>query len=213
MPRSEYAKPPKPMPPRERIRQIKFRFNEEDRLELLTMLPPRLHKFQIPGDPQPDRSGAEQLVSSCEEAIGSYRRAETLPRLNRANMMAAIRHLRRALAPFATGAMDMGSVDVLLGAFLGTPGMFDEEMAEITLQRVDEALANRFCELSETTIPPQATRNRQLLIHTLRVALQTCSADMSYLERVLFLACVLDKAKVPHDDPVAHADRLIPKAG
>jgi hypothetical protein len=201
------------MRPRERIKQIEFRFNEEDRQQLLKMLPPRLHKFQIPGDPRPDRSGAEQLVGACEEAIGSYRRAETLPPLDRANIMAAIRDLRRALAPFATGATDMGSVDVLLGAFVGTPGMFDEEMGEITLQRVDEALANRVRELAETTIPPQPTRNRQLLVRTLGKAVQTCSADMSHRGRVLFLASVLDKAKIRHDDPVAHADRLVPKEG
>jgi hypothetical protein len=201
------------MPPRERIEQMKFRFNEEDRLELLRMLPPRLHKFQIPGDPRPDRSGAEQLVGACEEAIGTYRTAETLPPLNRRGIMAAIRDLRRALAPFATGALDMDSVDVLLGAFLGTCGMFDEREAEITLQRVDEALDNRLRELAEKTIAPHATRNRQLMIRTLGKVLETCSADMSYRERVNFLAHVLDKAEVPHDDPEAHADRLIPKAG
>jgi hypothetical protein len=201
------------MPPRERIEQIKFRFNEEDRLELLKMLPPRLHKFQIPGETRPDRSGAEQLVGACEEAVGTYRTAETLPPLNRRGIMAAIRDLRHALAPFATGALDMDSVDVLLGAFLGTCGMFDEREAEITLQRVDEALANRLRELAEKTLAPHATRNRQLLIRALGKALETCSADMSYRERVNFLARALDKAEVPHDDPEAHADRLIPKAG
>ena len=213
MPRTKYAKPPEPMAARERIKQIKFRFKEKDRQELLTMLPPRLHKFQIPGDPRPDRSGAEQVVGACEEAIGSYRTNEALPPLNRANIMAAIRELRRALAPFVTGVMDMGTVDVLLSAFLGTFGMFDEKMAEITLQRVDAMLALRLRELAETTIPPQATRNRQLLIRTLGEALKTCSTDMSYRERVLFLARVLDKAEIPHDDPEAHADRLIPKGG
>src|SRR5262245_47362541 len=107
------------------------------------MLPPRLHQFQIPGDPRRDRSGAEQLVGACEEAIGSYRTTEALPPLNRANSMAAIRKLRDALAPFVTGAMDMGTVDVLLGAFLGTSGMFEVETAEITLRRVDVMLADR----------------------------------------------------------------------
>ena len=179
------------MPARERIKQIKFRLDEKDRQELLTMLPPRLHKFQIPGDPRPDRSGAEQLVGACEEAIGSYRTNEALPPLNRANIMAAIRNLRQALAPFVANSMDMGTVDVLLGAFLGTSGMFDAEMAEITLRRVDVMLADRQRELSETTMPPQATRNRQLLIRTLGEALKTCSADMSYRERVRFLARML----------------------
>jgi hypothetical protein len=213
MPQTKYTKPPAPMPPQERIKQIKFRFNKKDRLELLTMLPPRLHQFQIPGDPRPDRSGGEQLVGACEEAIGSYRTTEALPPLNRANIMAAIRNLRHALAPFVTSAMDMGTVDVLLGAFLGTPGMFDAETAEITLRRVDLMLADRHRELSETTIPPQATRNRQLLIHLLGAVLQTCTADMSYRERVRFLARVLDMADIPHDDPEAHAERLIPKEG
>jgi hypothetical protein len=201
------------MPPRERSKQITFRFNEEDRSELLTMLPPRLHQFQIPGDPRPDRSGAEQLVGACEEVIGSYRTAEALPPLNRANIMEAIRKLRHALAPFTTGAMDMGTVDVLLSAFLGTSGMFDAEMAEITLRRVDVTLADRYRELSETTIPPQATRNRQLLIRQLGAALQTCTADMSYRERVRFLADMLDMADIPHDDPETHPGRLIPKEG
>jgi hypothetical protein len=112
-----------------------------------------------------------------------------------------------------TGAMDMGTVDVLLGAFLGTSGMFDAETAEITLRRVDVMLADRHRELSETTIPPQVTRNRQLLIRQLAAALQTCTADMSYRERVHFLARMLDTASIPHDDPEAHADRLIPKEG
>jgi hypothetical protein len=213
MPQTKYTKPPAPMPSRERIKQIGFRFNEKDRLELLTMLPPRLHQFQIPGDPQRNRSGAEQLVGACEEAIGSYRTTEALPPLNRANSMAAIRKLRDALAPFVTGAMDMGTVDVLLGAFLGTSGMFEVDMAEITLRRVDLMLADRHRELSETTIPPQATRNRQLLIRYLGAALQTYTADMSYRERVRFLARMLDMADIPHDDPEAHADRLIPKEG
>jgi hypothetical protein len=177
------------------------------------MLPSLLHKFQIPGDPRPDRSGAEQLVGACEEAIGSYRTAETLPPLNRANIMAAIRDLRDAFAPFVTGAIDMGTVDLLLGAFLGTSAMFDEEMADLTMKRVDEALANRLRELAQTTMPPQATRNRQLLIRNLGAALQTCTADMSYRKRVRFLARMLDMADIQHDDPEAHAGRLIPKAG
>ena len=212
MPQTKYAKPPK-QTPRERIKQIKFHFNEKDRQELLTMLPPRLRQFQIPGDPRRDRSGAEQLVGACEEAIGSYRTAEALPPLNRANIMAAIRNLRQALTPFVTSAVDMGTVDVLLGAFLGTPGMFDVETAEITLQRVDVMLAHRLRELAESTMPPQATRNRQLLIRMLGAALRTCTADMSYRERVCFLARMLDMAEIPHDDPEAHADRLIPKKG
>jgi hypothetical protein len=211
MPRAKYTKPPAPMPPRERIKEIKFRFNHKDRSELLTMLPPRLHQFQIPGDPRPDRSGAEQLVGACEEAIGSYRTAEVLPPLNRANIVVAIRNLRQALAPFVNSAVDMGTVDVLLGAFLGTSGMFDAEMAEITLRRVDVMLADRHRELSERNIPPQATRNRQVLIAQLRAVLQTCTADMSYRERVHFLARMLDMADIRHDDPEAHADRLIPK--
>jgi hypothetical protein len=212
MPRKKYAKGPKPTP-RERIKLITFRFDEKDRQELLTMLPPRLHKFQIPGDPRLDRSGAEQLVGACEEAIGTHLTAETLPPLKKANIMAAIRDLRNAMAPFVTMSMDMGTVDVLLGGFLGTPGMFEEDVAEITLRRVDKALADRLSELAKTTIPPQATRNRQLLIHTLGKLLQTATADMSYRQRVRFLARVLDVAGIPHDDPEAHADRLIPKAG
>jgi hypothetical protein len=212
MPRTKYAKPPEPTP-RERIKQIKFSFNERVRQELLTMLPSRLHMYQIPGDERPDRSGAEQVVGACEEAIGTYRTAEALPPLNRANIMAAIRNLRQALAPFVTSKMDTGTVDVLLGAFFGTSGMFDEEMAEITLLRVDVTLADRLRELSETTIPPQATRNRQLLISQLREVLRTCTADMTYRERVRFLASVLDMADIPHDDPETHADRLIPKEG
>ena len=72
MTRTKYVKAAS-VPPQEEIKQITFRFNEEDRQELLTLLPSRLHKFQIPGDPRPDRSGAEQLVGACEEAIGSYR--------------------------------------------------------------------------------------------------------------------------------------------
>jgi hypothetical protein len=213
MPRQKYAKPPTPYPPLEQIERITFRFDDRDRQELMAMLPPQLHLFQIPGDPRPDRSGAEQLVGACEEAIGSYRTSETLPPLNRANIMAAIRNLRQALAPFMTGVMDMGTVDVLLSAFLGTSGMFDAEMAEITLRRVDVMLALHLRELAETTIPPQATRNRQLLIRKLREALQTCTADMSYRERVRFLARMLDMADIPHDDPEAHADRLIPREG
>ena len=55
---------------------------------------------------------------------------------------------------------DMGTVDVLLGGYLGVPGMFEEKVAEVTLRRVDEALANRLRDLAETTIPPQSTRNR-----------------------------------------------------
>lgn len=212
MSRTKYAKPPVSLP-RERIKQIEFHFNEEDRQELLTMLPPRLHKNQIPGDPRPDRGGAEQVVGACEEAIGTYHTAETLPPLNRANIMAAIRKLRQALAPFTTGMMDPGTVDVLLSAFLGTSGMFDAETAEITLRRVDVMLADHHRELAKTTIPPQATRNRQLLIGQLRAVLQTCTADMTYRERVYFLARVLDMTEISHDDPETHADRLIPKEG
>jgi hypothetical protein len=213
MPRTKYAKPPAPMPPLERIKQIKFRFNEKDRQELLTMLPPRLHKFRIPGDPRADRSGADQVVGACEEAIQSYRTAEGLPPLNRANIVAAIRKLRHALAPFVTGSMDAGTVDVFLGAFLGTSGTFDAEMAAITLRRVDEILADRARELMDTNMPPAATRARQLLISTLGAVLRTCTADMSHREKALFLARVLDVAGIKHDDPEAHADRLIPKAG
>ncbi len=47
----------------------------------------------------------------------------------------------------------------------------------------------------------------------LGVALRTCDADMSYRERVRFLARTLDAACITHDDPEAHADRLIPKGG
>jgi hypothetical protein len=36
---------------------------------------------------------------------------------------------------------------------------------------------------------------------------------MSHREKALFLARVLDVAGIKHDDPEAHADRLIPKAG
>jgi hypothetical protein len=180
------------------------------------MLPPQLHKYQIPDDPQPGRSIAEALIVAYEENISTHLTAETLPPLNKRNIMAAIRDLRNALAPFVTMRMDMGTVDVLLGGFLGTLGMFKEDVAEITLRRVDKALADHLGVLARTTIPPQSTRNRKLLNYRNRLAfdaaLQPCSVAMTRAEKARFNACALDAAGIPHDDPEAHADRLVPKA-
>jgi hypothetical protein len=214
----KYAKPPEPLPPVQQIEAVGFRFDDPDRQELMAMLPAKLHAFRHRDDPVVGRSGAEMLIQACEEAVGSYRTVERLTErfgaLNRANCGAAIRKLRRALAPFVTGAMDPDTVDILLGAFLGTSGMFDAQAAMITLQRVDAVLADRERELSGVAITPWRVRERQRLRGVLSEMLQgNCSIDMTRAEMARFLARVLDAADVPHDDPEAHADRLIPKAG
>src|SRR6516164_9146797 len=147
MPKEKYTKPPNPLPPMEQIQRVRFRFDDEDRQELMAMLPARLHEFGHRDDPVVGRSGAEMLIQTFEEAIGSYRTIELLTERfgapNRADIVAAIRRLRQALAPFATAAMDPGTVDVLLGAFLGTFTTFDAPMAMTTLRRVDVMLADR----------------------------------------------------------------------
>jgi len=130
--------------------------------------------------------------------------------LNRAGAVAAIRKLRSALAPFATGAMDPETTDVLLGAFLGTFTTFEAEAAMVTLGRVDAMLADRERELMRTNIPPAHVRERQRLCGVLADALQTVAADMTRAERARFLARALDAASVPHDDPDEHPERLIP---
>jgi hypothetical protein len=216
MPRKKYTKPPAPLPPMEKIQQVRFRFSDEDRRELMTMLPARLRQFRHRDDPVVDRSGAEQLIQGCEQAIGSYRTSVRLTErygaLNRANCVAAICKLRRALAPFVTGAMDPDTVDTLLNAFLGTSGMFDVEMAISMLRRVDAMLADRERELEGTAITPWRVRERQRLRGILSDMLEgNCSVDMTRAEMARFHARALDAAKIPHDDPEAHADRLIPK--
>jgi hypothetical protein len=200
----------------EQIERVRFRFNDEDRQELMAMLPARLREFRHRDDPVVGRSGAEQLIQGCEQAIESYltyvRLAERFGALNRANSVAAVGKLRRALAPFATGAMDPDTVDVLLNAFLGTSGMFDEETAIGTLQRVDAMLADRERELEGTAIAPWRVRERQRLRGVLSDMLQgNCSVDMTRAEMARFLACALDFANISHDDPEAHAGRLIRK--
>jgi hypothetical protein len=202
----------------EQIEWVRFRFHDRVRQELAGILPARLREFSHRDDPLVGRSGAEMLVAACEQAIGSYRTYERLAErfgvLNRANCVAAIRKLRRALAPFATGAMDPGTVDVLLGAFLGTSGVFEAQAAVTTLRRVDVLLADRERELSGMAITPWRVRERQRLRDVLSDMLQgNCSVDMTRAEMARFEARVLDEAGIPHDDPEAHADRLIPKAG
>jgi len=218
MPKEKYTKPPKPLPPMEQIQRVRFRFDDEDRQELMAMLPARLHEFGHRDDPVVGRSGAEMLIQTFEEAIGSYRTIELLTERfgapNRADIVAAIRRLRQALAPFATAAMDPGTVDVLLGAFLGTFTTFDAPMAMTTLRRVDVMLADRERELSGTAIAPWSARHRKILRELLGGVLRgNCSTDMTDAQMARFLARALDFAGIKHDDPEAHQDRLIPKAG
>jgi hypothetical protein len=105
-------------------------------------------------------------------------------------------------------------VDVLLGAFLGTPGMLEAEMAMNTLRRVDEALACRERELSGMAAIPWRVRTRQRLRGVLCDMLQgNCSVDMTRTDMARLLASALDFADIEHDDPEAHPGRLIPKAG
>jgi hypothetical protein len=200
----------------ERIEQVTFHFDDEPRRELMEMLPLRLHECRHSDDPVVGRSGAEMLIQGFEQAIGLYftevQLTERHGPLNCANSVAAICKLRQALAPFATGKMDPDTVDVLLGGFFGTPGMFDAEMAVNTLRRVDAMLADREQELSGITITPWRVRARQRLRDVLSNMLQgNCSVDMTRAEMARFLACALDFADIPHDDPEAHVDRLILK--
>src|SRR6516164_8958575 len=120
MPRKKYTKPPGPLPPMEQIERVQFRFDDEDRQELMAMLPARLREFRHRDDLVVGRSGAEQLIQGFEQAIGSYHTSVQLTErfggLNRANCVAAISKLRRALAPFVTGAMEPDTVDLLLNA-------------------------------------------------------------------------------------------------
>jgi hypothetical protein len=202
----------------ERIERVPFRFDDKDRQELMTMLPARLHKFRHRDDPVVDRSGAEQLIQGFEQAIASYRTSvqltERFGAMNRANCVAAISKLRQALAPFVTGAIDPDTVDVLLNAFLGTSGMFDVETAISTLQRVDAMLADRKGELEGTAVTPWRVREQQRLRGVVSDILQgNCSVDMTRAAMARFLARALDFADIPHDDPEAHADRLIRKEG
>jgi hypothetical protein len=217
MPREKYAKPPKALPPMEQIPRVTFRFDDENRQELKEMLPARLHELMLQDAPAIGCSVAEVLVQSFENSISSHLtnelRAQRFGVPNRANYVAGINKLRDALAPFVTGSMDAGTVDVLLGGFLGTPGMFDAEMATNTLQRVDGMLADRVRELKDTNMAPAAVRNREVLISELRRALRTCDAYMSYREQVDFMAQALDFADIEHDDPEAHPGRLIPRVG
>jgi hypothetical protein len=201
----------------EQIPRVTFRFDDQNRQELMEMLPARMHEFRHRDDPVVGRNGAEMLVQGFEGAIGSYltyvRLAERFGALNRANCVAAVCKLRRALAPFATGAMDPDTVDVLLGAFLGATS-FDTEMAMNTLRRVDEALACRERELSGMAVIPWRVRERQRLRDVLSGMLQgNCAVDMTRAEMARFLASALDFADIEHDDPEAHPGRLIPKAG
>jgi hypothetical protein len=201
----------------QQIEAVRFRFDDPDRQELMPMLPAKLHEFRHRDDPDVGRNGAEMLIQACEEAIGSYRTVERLTErfgaLNRANCGAAIRKLRRALEPFVTGAMDPDTVDVLLGAFLGTSGMFETQAAMITLRRVDAMLADRERELSGMAITPWRVRERQRLRGVLSDMLQgNCAVDMTRAEMARFLARVLDAADIPHDEPEEHSGRLIPKA-
>jgi hypothetical protein len=75
-------------------------------------------------------------------------------------------------------------------------------------------LLDREQELSGMNVPAWRVRDRQRVRNVLsRMLEENCSVDMTRGEMARFLARALDFADIPHDDPEAHAGRLIPKAG
>ena len=136
MPQSKYTRAPGPLPRIERIPRDAFRFDNQERRELVDLLPPRLQQLGIPenfkqeaaklsGTPQLETL-AELIVALTEECITSYPTARSLmgdARANPANSKAAIHKLRTALNPFVAGWVDDETATIIRGSL-------DRELAD-----------------------------------------------------------------------------------
>ena len=214
MPRSKYTKAPGPLPPIERIARDVFRFNDQERRELVALLPIRLQQLGVPenfkqeaaklsGTPQLETL-AELIVALTEEGIRSYLTACPLigdARVNPANVKAAIRKLRTALKPFLAGWVD-------------------DETAAIIPDGIDGRLAERERDLEGMRLPPAKRRQLGVLCqHIGGLLKEFASANkVAFEEReaIRYVATGLDYAGIEHsystENPSRFAALVFPKS-
>src|SRR5262249_1449853 len=128
-----------------------FRFDAQERRELVALLPTGLQQLGVPeklkqeaaklsGSPQLETL-AELIVALTEEGISSHLIVIGETGINPANVKAAIHKLRTALKPFVAGWVD-------------------DETASIIPDSLDRRLAERERELDAMRLPP--AKRRQL---------------------------------------------------
>ena len=213
MPRSEYTKAPGWLPPIERIARDAFRFDDQERRELVTLLPLRLQQLGVPenfkqeaaklsGTPQLETL-AELIVALTEERIRSYLTACPLigdARVNPAISKAAIRKLRTALKPFVAGSVD------------------DE--TTIIPDSLDRRLVERERELEGMRLPPAKRRHLGFLCqHIGGLLKEFASANKVAFEEpdaIQYVVTALDYAGIEHsystENPSRFAALVFPKS-
>jgi hypothetical protein len=214
VPRSKYTKAPGPLPPIERIARDAFRFEDQERRELVALLPLRLQRLGVPesfkqetaklaGTPQLETL-AELVVTLTEEGIRSYLTVCPLigdARVNPANVKAAIRKLRTALKPFVAGGVD-------------------DETATIIPDNLDRRLAERERELEEMRLPSAKRRHLGFLCqHIGGLLKEFASANKVALEErdaIRYVVTALDYAGIEHsystENPSRFAALVFPKS-
>jgi hypothetical protein len=213
VPQSKYTKAPGSLPPIERIVRDAFRFDDQERRELVALLPLRLRQLgvpenlkqeaaKLPGTPQLETL-AELIVALTEEYIGSYLTVRSLvgdAPVNPANVKAAIHKLRTALKPFVAGSVE-------------------DETATIIPDRLDRRLAKRERELAGMRLPPAKRRNLGFLCQNIGGLLKefTSANQVAFEERgaIRYVAAALDHAGIEHsystENPSRFAALVFPK--
>jgi hypothetical protein len=216
LPRSKYTKAPGPLPPIERIARHAFRFDDQERHELVALLPRRLQELGVPenfnqeaakssGTPRL-KTLAQLIVALTEDLIRSYLTACPLiddAQVNPANVKAAIGELRTALKPFVAGWVDDETATII-------PDSLD----------LDRRLAERERELEGMRLPPTKRRHLGFLCQNIGVLLKEFASgqQVAFAERdaIRYVVAALDYAGIEHsystENPSRFAALVFPKS-
>jgi hypothetical protein len=201
VPRTKYTKPPGPLPAIEQIQRSNFRFRHSQWRELTKLLPSKLADLGVPPDavaslPKKVKTMADWVVQETENAINSYLTTSPLSStspINRANVRAAIRGLRKALKLFVLGWVDSETTDLIPGDLDTKLAARDEEIARMRLPSAQQRALAKLCQFIEVFVRQFVSANGERI---------------SEEDTLRYVDASVTFARIKHPSITKHRDRL-----